>query len=314
MPGQSRRLTGPSQDAESGVGLDLEQGLQGVALRTGKAGVDLSIDMTFGLQQGGRNQALDDTGSGSRNGASSQFLQQQAGERRAAGGGKRHREQPLGQFVLVGSGEGLEPVDGIQGVELIISGLRSGRVVGQDIRGKVELTGDENQYLPWHDFAGLQQAAGEPQGTELDGKAQAIVRPPAPRDDGEVGRAECVMPDQVGLGRRQREQCFKLGVGDGATTRHGGSVPIGVMSVQSSGEPSRSAGFRTFTPGCFNWDRRPRSTAGCPRPISLASARSAICAPSPSVPATRRWACYLSPLDPIELRTRSGFLEQRGQK
>ena len=138
MPGQSRRLTGPSQDAESGVGLDLEQGLQGVALRTGKAGVDLSIDMTFRLQQGGRNQALDDTGSGRRNGASSQFLQQQAGERRAAGGGKRYREQPLGQFVLVGSGEGLEPVDGIQSVELIISGLRSGRVVDQDIRGKVE--------------------------------------------------------------------------------------------------------------------------------------------------------------------------------
>jgi putative DNA-invertase from lambdoid prophage Rac len=217
MPGQSRRLTGPSQDAESGVGLDLEQGLQGVALRTGKAGVDLSIDMTFCLQQGGRHQALDDTRSGRSNGASSQFLQQQAGERRAAGGSKRHREQPLGQFVLLGSGEGLEPVDGIQSVELIISGLRSGRVVGQDIWGKVELIGDENQYLPWHDFAGLQQAAGEPQGTELDGKAQAIVRPPAPRDDGEVGRAECVMPDQVGLGRRQREQCFKLGVRDGAT-------------------------------------------------------------------------------------------------
>ena len=149
----------------------------------------------------------------------------------------------------LGSGEGLEPVDGIQSVELIISGLRSGRVVGQDIRGKVELIGDENQYLPWHDFAGLQQAAGEPQGTELDGKAQAIVRPPAPRDDGEVSRAECVMPDQVGLGRRQREQCFKLGVGDGATTRHGGSVPIGVMSVQSSREPSRSAGFRAAHAG-----------------------------------------------------------------
>ncbi len=231
-------VTGPSQDAESGVGLDLKQGLQGVALRTGKAGVNLSIDMTFRLQQGGRNQALDDTGSGRRNGASSQFLQQRAGERRAAGGGKRHREQPLGQFVLVGPGEGLEPVDGIQSVELIISGLRSGRVVGQDFRGKVELIGDENQYLPWHDFAGLQQAAGEPQGTELDGKAQTIVRPPAPRDDGEVGRVKCVMADQVGLGLRQREQCFKLGVGDGARTWHGGSVPIGVMSVQSSGEPS----------------------------------------------------------------------------
>ena len=88
--------------------------------------------------------------------------------------------------MLVGSGEGLEPVDGIQSVELIISSLRLGHVVGQDIRGKVELIGDENQYLPWHDFAGLQQAAGEPQGIELDGKAQAIGRPPAPRDDGEL--------------------------------------------------------------------------------------------------------------------------------
>ena len=43
------------------------------------------------------------------------------------------------------------------------------------------------------------------------------------------------------------------------------------MSVQSSGEPSRSAGFRALTPGCFNWDRRLRSTAGCPPPISPAS-------------------------------------------
>ena len=38
-----------------------------------------------------------------------------------------------------------------------------------------------------------------------------------PPRDGEVGRAERVMPDQVGLRRRQRKQCFQLGVGDGAT-------------------------------------------------------------------------------------------------
>ncbi len=117
----------------------------------------------------------------------------------------------------------------------------------------------------------------------------------APRDDGEVGRAECARPDQGGLGRRRSEQCFKLGLGDGATTRNGGSVPIGVMSAQSSGEPSRSAGFRALMPECFNWDRRLRSTAECPRPISPASARSAICAPSPSVPATRRWAYSRKP-------------------
>ena len=59
-----------------------------------------------------------------------------------------------------------------------------------------------------------------------------------PRDDGEVGRAECARPDQGGLGRRRSEQCFKLGLGDGATTRNGGSVPIGVMSAQSSGVPA----------------------------------------------------------------------------
>jgi hypothetical protein len=52
------RGDGYPSDAESGVGLDLEQGLQRVALGTGKAGVDLSIDMTFRLQQGGRNGLL----------------------------------------------------------------------------------------------------------------------------------------------------------------------------------------------------------------------------------------------------------------
>ena len=36
---------------------------------------------------------------------------------------------------------------------------------------------------------GSSRAAGEPQGRELDGKAQAIVRPPAQRDDGEISRA-----------------------------------------------------------------------------------------------------------------------------
>ncbi len=39
---------------------------------------------------------------------------------------------------------------------------RDSRVVGEDIRGKVELFGDENQYLPWRDFAGFRQAAGKP--------------------------------------------------------------------------------------------------------------------------------------------------------
>ncbi len=121
-----------------------QQALQVVALRTGKSGVDLSIDMTFLLQQGGRNQALDDTGSGRRNGSSSQFLQQQAGERRAAGGGKRHREQPLGQFALVGSGEGLErrrAILAVTALESITPGRPKARLALMEIlEGETERT------------------------------------------------------------------------------------------------------------------------------------------------------------------------------
>jgi hypothetical protein len=70
--------------------LDLEQGFQGVTLRTGKTGVDLSINMTFRLQKGGRNQAPDDAGSGRGNGAPAQFLQQLAGQHLAAVRRQRH--------------------------------------------------------------------------------------------------------------------------------------------------------------------------------------------------------------------------------
>ena len=110
------------------------------------------------------------------------------------------------------------------------------------------MVGDESQDLTGDDLAGPQEAAGEPQRAELNGEAQAIVRPTPPRNHGEIGRGERVMPDQVGLRRGQCEQPLELGVGEGATTWHGDFVPIGVMSVQPSRDPSRNAGFRVITP------------------------------------------------------------------
>nr|WP_168220207.1 hypothetical protein [Azospirillum thermophilum] len=60
------------------------------------------------------------------------ILQQQAGGRHAAGGGQRHRQQPLGHLALVRLGEGPEAIDGVQGFELVVSGLEADGVVGDD--------------------------------------------------------------------------------------------------------------------------------------------------------------------------------------
>lgn len=69
VPCKSRSLTCPGQDAERGAGLDLQQGLQRIALRIGEAGVDLPFHMALGVQQRSRHQTLDDTGSGCGDGA-----------------------------------------------------------------------------------------------------------------------------------------------------------------------------------------------------------------------------------------------------
>jgi len=86
----------------------------------------------------------------------------------------------------------------------------------------LELVGDEGQYLARYRLARAQQPAGKAQGAELYGEAQPVVWPSAPRDEGQVGRAESVVPDKVGLGRGQRKQRLDLDIGEGAAAGHDG--------------------------------------------------------------------------------------------
>lgn len=62
--------------------------------------------------------------------------------------------------------------------------------------------------------------ARKAQVAKLHGEAQAVGRAASLPDDGEVGIAERVMPDQVVLGVRQRQQAFPLGGGQYGATRH----------------------------------------------------------------------------------------------
>lgn len=103
---------------------------------------------------------------------------------------------------------------------MVVSRRCPGGIILQSIGIDVELLSDEDQDLPGDDFTRAQQTAGKAQCAELDGEAQAIVGPSTPRDDGEIGGAEGVVSDQVGLCRGQREQRLELGVGDGAAAWH----------------------------------------------------------------------------------------------
>lgn len=85
------------------------------------------------------------------------------------------------------------------------------------------MLGDEDQNLPGDDFTRAQQTAGETQRTEQKCETQAIVRPSTSRDDGEIGGAEGVVSDQVGLCRRQREQ--RLELASVMTPRRGIGIP-----------------------------------------------------------------------------------------
>ncbi|TWB13675.1 hypothetical protein FBZ89_12015 [Nitrospirillum amazonense] len=108
----------------------------------------------------------------------------------AAGGGQGHRQQPLGHLALIGLGEGPEPINGIEGFKLIVAGLGPDRILGQDVRRKVELVGDEDQNFSRHHLTGPKQAPWKAQGAKLDGEPELVVRTPAPEDDSQVGGAQ----------------------------------------------------------------------------------------------------------------------------
>jgi len=62
--------------------------------------------------------------------------------------------------------------------------------------------------------------AGKAHVAELHCKAQVVRWPSMLADDGKVGIAERVIPDQVVLGVRQREQAFLLGSRQNGTAGH----------------------------------------------------------------------------------------------
>lgn len=59
--------------------------------------------------------------------------------------------------------------------------------------------------------------AGEAQVAKLDGETQAVGRPAPLADDGKVGFAQRVVPDQVVVGVGHRQQALSLGGGQDRT-------------------------------------------------------------------------------------------------
>ena len=102
-------------------------------------------------------------------------------------------------LVPFGEAERAEPVDGIEGVELVVAGLRAHRVVGQDLGSQVELIGQKGQDLFRHDLARMEKASRIAKGAELNGKAEAVVGSAPSRDHGQVDGGQGVVPDEIGF-------------------------------------------------------------------------------------------------------------------
>ncbi|WP_432757308.1 hypothetical protein [Consotaella aegiceratis] len=77
-------LARPGQRAQNGACGNLQQRVQFDAPAIVETGIDLPFHMAFRLRQGGRDQPFDDSWSGSGDGATTQFLQEEIGEGDAA--------------------------------------------------------------------------------------------------------------------------------------------------------------------------------------------------------------------------------------
>ena len=105
--------------------------------------------------------------------------------------------------------------------QVLAPGLFPLAVIAPALDRRPELIGDQFQQRRERRLIDAQDDAGETQVAELHREAQT-VRGPAPlADDGQVGVAEGVVPDQVILGLRQRQEAFPLGGGQNRTARHG---------------------------------------------------------------------------------------------
>ena len=295
MSCRSRWLTRPGERAQHSLGGNVQKGVQCGTPAIVEPGIDLTVHIPVRLRQGVGGQTLDHRGTRCGDGPAAKLLHEKPGERCATRRGQGLGQQPSGHRDAIGPGKGPEPERGVEGLELVVAGLGPDGVVDQSVRGQIELVGDERQNLPRHDFTAMEQTPRIAQCAELDGKAEAIVSPPPPGDDREVGWRQGIVTDEVGFVRRQGEQRVELGSGHGSAAWHGGSVPIGVMAICDAGRPSWNKDLAGAGPGGFNWDRARRSIAGSRPRTNPASVRSAICVPSPSAPATRWSACSGKP-------------------
>ena len=202
--------------------MDLQQGIQTVPLRFRQTTGQLVRDMAFRAQQRRRHHTLKNGGSGSDNTPAAQFHHQRLRHRHATDRRQGDRQQPVRQRAMIRLAEAAEPEDGLQDVEMIVSGRGTGRIAGEFAGIDIELLPDKPHHLQRHQLTGPDQPAGMAQGAELEGEPETVVGPAAAGDCRHVSWIQRVVADEVGFGGGQGEQRGDLGIGKHAAARHEG--------------------------------------------------------------------------------------------
>jgi hypothetical protein len=132
------------------------------------------------------------------------------------------------QCAMIRLAEAAEPENGLQDVEMIVSGRGTGRITDEFAGIDIELLPHKTHHLQRYQFTGPDQPAWMAQGAELEGEPETVVGPAAAGDCRHVSWIQRVVPDEVGFGGGQGEQRGNLGIGKHAAARHEGFVPVEV--------------------------------------------------------------------------------------
>jgi hypothetical protein len=214
------RLPQPGQPGRLAVVAALQQIVEAMPVpvrqRLGQGFIDAPVGASDGLGTG----ALDGVERGQDDRLPPQMLNQGAGQHDAFVGLHGQLGQRVDGLPVVAHGERLEAEHRLQLDQVLAPGLLPLPVVVPAFDADLELVGDQFQQGRERRLIDAKDDAGKAQVAKLHGKAQPIRRPAPLPDDGEIGIAERVIPDQIVLGVRQRQQAFPLGGGQYGTTRH----------------------------------------------------------------------------------------------
>ena len=215
-----RRLTQPGQPGHLAVVAAFQQIVEAMPVsvrqRLGQGFIDASVGASDGLSTG----ALDGVERGQDDRLPPQLLNQGAGQHDAFVGLHGQLGQRVDGLSVMAHGERLEAEHRLQFDQVLAPGLFPLPVVVPAFNTDLELVGDQFQQGQEQRLIDAKENAGKAQVAKLHREAQPVRRPAPLPDDRKVTITERVMPDQIVLGVRQRQQAFPLGGGQDGTTRH----------------------------------------------------------------------------------------------